>query len=182
MKKDNIFSIITMSCGLMLIISVFLPYVTYFSTSVSLWKMEDPSRFIYILLGLLVVALYLINKKTELSYLLVGYGAFTTIANLISVGGFGGLSIGFYLILLCSLAIGVMTFLYDEKAADTLINLSVSINKPVVNTVQPTVNEPVINQSQQMVNQVENLQSNIPTMKFDPMTGQPINQNNNELH
>ena len=58
MKKDNIFSIVTMSCGLLLIIGVFLPYITYYSTSMSLWKMEDPSRIIYILLGLLVIVLY----------------------------------------------------------------------------------------------------------------------------
>jgi hypothetical protein len=57
MKRDNIFSIITMSCGLLIIISVFLPYVTYFSTSISLWKLQDPSTFIYILLGIFVIIL-----------------------------------------------------------------------------------------------------------------------------
>ena len=180
MKKDNVFSIVAMGCGLLLIISVFLPYVTYYSTSVSLWKMEDSSRFIYIILGLLVIALYLLNKKTEMSYLAAGYGTFTAIANIISVEGFSGLSIGFYLILLSSISIGVMTFLYDEKEADALINLSVSINKPVVNTTQPivnpTVNQPVMNQPQPAMQPQNN------GMNFDPITGQPINQNNNELH
>ena len=42
---------------------------------------------IYIILGLLVIALYLINKKTELSYLTAGFGTFTSIANIISIEG-----------------------------------------------------------------------------------------------
>lgn len=195
MKKDNIFSIVAMGCGLLLIISVFLPYVTYYSSSLSLWKMEDSSRFIYIILGLLVIAVYLINKKTELSYLTVGYGLFTTVSQIISLEGFEGLSIGFYLILLSSLTIGVMTFLYEEKEADALINLSVSINKPVVNTAQPVINNQPVNQeiiSNSTINNMQsevvsnpiinNVQPEVNPMRFDPMTGEPVNPNNNQLH
>ncbi len=196
MKRDNIFGIVTMSCGLLIIISIFLPYVTYYSTSASLWKIEDSSRFIYILLGLLVIFVYLINKKTELSYLTVGFGAFTTISNIISIEGFEGLSIGFYLILLSSLTIGVLTFLYDEDKADSLINLSVSVNKPVMNNgmmmnnqqmnnnfQQPMNNQQSIN-NQQMNNQNMNNNFQQPSQQitgYDPMTGAPIysNQNNN---
>lgn len=195
MKKDNIFSIVAMGCGLLLIISVFLPYVTYYSTSLSLWKMEDSSRFIYILLGLFVIALYLINKKTEMSYLVAGFGAFTTISNIISIEGFEGLSIGFYLIMLSSITIGVMTFLYDEKEADALINLSVSVNKPagvnpqpvinnqIVNGQQPVMNQPIINQPQPIMNSPEpQIQQQVNSMNFDPMTGEPINLNQNNVN
>ena len=129
MKKDNIFSIVAMGCGLILILSVFLPYITYFSTSVSLWKTEDPSRYIYILLGVFVIILYLINKKTEMAYLAVGYGIFTAISTILSIGSFDGLSIGFYLTLLSSFTIGVITFLYKEEEAISLIN----INKKDIN-------------------------------------------------
>ena len=193
MKKDNIFSIVTMGCGLLLIISVFLPYITYYSSSSSLWKMEDSSRIIYILLGLLVIALYLINKKTELSYLAAGYGAFTTIGNIISLEGFDGLSIGFYLILLSSITIGILTFLYDEEKADALINLSVSVNKPVMNNgmmmnnqqMNNVMTNPQLNDNMQNNNQIMNNQQQTQVEQkitgYDPMTGQPIysNQNNN---
>lgn len=189
MKKDNIFSIVAMGCGLLLIISIFLPYVTYYSTSLSLWKMEDSSRVIYILLGLLVIGLYLINKKTELSYLTAGFGIFSTIGQIIALEGFNGLSIGFYLILLSSLSIAIMTFLYDEKEAIALINLSVSVNKPVVNNNQP-MSQQVINnqpiQSQPIINEPVVSEPQIveqpKPLRFDPMTGQPIYQDNNELH
>ena len=161
MKKDNIFSIVAMGCGLLVILSVFLPYVSYFGTSISLWKAENPSRILYILLGLLVIGVYLINKKTELSYLSVGFTFFTSISDIISMEGLDGLSIAFYLILLSSIAIGVMTFLYDEKNAIALINLSVKVNKPVEQPIQPQVRpEPVIT-------------------GYDSMTGSQIDSNTN---
>lgn len=196
MKKDNIFGIVTMGCGLLIIISVFLPYVTYYSNSASLWNIEDSSRFIYILLGLLVIFVYLINKKTELSYLTVGYGLFTTVSNIISIEGFEGLSIGFYLILLSSLTIGILTFLYNEEEADALINLSVSVNKPVMNNGMMMNNQQQMMSGQQMMNNQMNnqamnnnsmnnfqqpVQSQPQIMGYDPMTGEPVysNQNNN---
>ena len=185
MKKDNIFSIVAMGCGLLVILSVFLPYISYFSTSMSLWKAEDSSRIMYILLGLFVIVLYLINKKTEMAYLTAGYGVFTSIAQIISLESLEGLSIGFYLILMCSIAIGVITFLYDEKEADALINLSVSVNKPVINNQNmQTMNNVGINT--QITNQP--IQNNVPNqveqpkpVRFDPMTGEAIysNENNN---
>ncbi len=188
MKKDNIFSIIIMCCGALLVLSVFLPYITYYSTSVSLWKMEDSSSFIYILLGIFVIALFLINKKTEMAYLASGYGTFTCISNILSIQGFNGLSIAFYLIFLSSMAIGVLTFLYDESEADALINLSVSFNKTAMSNNQVNNNQTINSQPQQTVieNQVTNneIQQTAPiernyVPKFDPMTGQPINKNEN---
>lgn len=194
MKKDNIFSIVIMACGLLLVLSVFLPYVSYFSTTASLWKIEDSSRFIYILLGLFVIALYLINKKTEMAYLAAGYGTFSTIGTIISLGGFSGLSIAFYLLLLSSITIGVLTFLYNEEEADALINLSVSVNKPVINNNMPmnnmAYNNQMMNQNNTQMNMVqEPVQNNIQNtvmdapvnkpVRFDPMTGEPIYQDNN---
>ncbi len=179
MKKDNILSLVIMGCALLIIISVFLPYVTYYSTSASLWKMEDSSRIIYILLGLLVMFVYLINNKTELSYLTVGFSAFTSIENIISMQGFDGFSIGFYLILLSSIIIGFLTYMYDETKADALINLSVSVNKPVINNnvnyKQPIMNNQMMDSPQPQIQQQ-------PTITgYNPMTGEPIysNQNNN---
>jgi hypothetical protein len=188
MKKDNVLGIVIMGCGLLLVLSVFLPYISYFSTSMSLWNTEDASRIMYILLGIFVIVLYLINKKTDMAYLTAGYGVFTSLSQIISLEGLEGLSVGFYLILMSSIAIGVITFLYDEKEADSLINLSAGVNKTSVNT-QNTINinsannvgidTPIVNQQIQNMglNQVEQPKP----VRFDPMTGDPIylNENNN---
>ena len=169
MKKDNILGITVMGCGLLLVLSVFLPFVSYYSTSLSLWKIEDPSRYIYILLGLLVMVVYIINRKTELSYLATGYGVFTCIANMISNEGLDGLSIAFYLILISSLAIGVITFLYNEKSADSLINSSNDINENIENNITDD------NKTNITTTPLEH--SNL--IKFDPNTGQPTYPDNN---
>lgn len=160
MKKDNILGIVVMGCGLLLALSVFLPYISFFSTTMSLWKLEDPSRFMYILLGLFVIALFLLNKKTEMAYLVSGYGTFTAIAQIISLEGLDGLSIGFYLILLVSIVIGVITFIYDETKADALINFNKRSNNHPVTEEPNAESAPVV---------------------FDSMTGEPIysNENNN---
>ena len=115
-----------------------------------------------------------------MAYLTAGYGTFTSIAQIISLEGFQGLSIGFYLILMCSIAIGVITFLYDESKADALINLSVKVNKNMVN--QQMYNQQMNNQSMySQPMQQPQMQQQSNTGKFDPMTGQPIyyDQNNN---
>ena len=169
MKKDNILGITVIGCGLLLVFSVFLPFVSYYSTSLSLWKIEDPSRYIYILLGILVMVVYLINKKTELSYLTTGYGVFTCIANMMSNEGLDGLSIAFYLILMCSLAIGVITFLYNEKSADGLINLSNDINENIENNITDDIKTNVTTISLERSSLI----------KFDPNTGLPTYPDNN---
>ena len=114
-----------------------------------------------------------------MSYLAAGYGMFTTIAHIISIEGFEGLSIGFYLILLSSIAIAVLTFLYNEKEADALINLSVSINKSVNNNLSNNqINTPIMSQPQVPIQEQQK------PLRFDPMTGQPIysEYSNNQLH
>lgn len=121
MKKDNILGIIIMTFGLLLIVGVFLPYANQFSVTSSLWNILSSSRLIYIFLGIFVIVVYLFNKKTELAYLAAGYGFFNSISIIIEKGGFSGLSVGFYLILISSIVIGVLTLMYNEKKADALI-------------------------------------------------------------
>lgn len=121
MKKDNVLSIIAMCSGLLIILSVFLPYVTLYSTSISLWESVASTRFIYIFLGCLVIGLYLLNIKTKMSYLTVGFAFFDSISTIISMNGFNDFSIGFYLILICSIVICIVTFLYEEKNALAII-------------------------------------------------------------
>ena len=121
MKRDNVLGICVISFSLLLILSVFLPYINYFSKTISFWDLESISRVIYILLGLFVIVLYIINKKTEMSYLAVGYIFFNSIETIIEVESLSSLSIGFYLILVSAILISILTILYREDDADALI-------------------------------------------------------------
>lgn len=139
MNKNRIFGYVAMGLPLLIIISIFLPYMSFYSISTSLWKAEDPSRIILIILSLFVIALFLINKKTEMSYILAGYGTFYQINMLIQTGELSYFSIGFYLILLASIAIGVMTFLYKEEEGQAIINITISKNKNIQQVQQQII-------------------------------------------
>jgi len=143
MSKNKILSFVALGAAAVLLISLFLPYVSFFSESRSLWKIEDPSRVLILLMSIFVALLYAINKKTELCYLVAGYVFFYLITMVISAEGLDYFSIGFYLMLLSSATIGVVTYLYDEKKGEALLNLNVnmSVNKPQINNVAPQNND-----------------------------------------
>lgn len=129
MSKNRIFGFIAMGSAVLFIISMFLPFISMFSMSQSYWKINDGSRVLMLLLCICTVVLYVLNKKTELSYLTVGFTLFHLLTYAISAGGLEYFSIGFYLMFLCSIAMGVMTFLYKEKDGQALLNLNVNVNK-----------------------------------------------------
>ena len=178
MKKDNILSIIAIGCGLLLILAVFLPYVTHYDQTFSLWRAEAASRFIYIILGILVMFVYIINKKTSMSYLAAGYGVFASIEHIITNKGFEGVSIAFYLILLSSLAITIITFIYDESKSDEIISFNKNEGEESLNNIEQE--QPIILETPVMPVEETIVQEQKP-ISFDPNTGEPIyhNQNNN---
>ncbi len=181
MNKNKIFGFVAMGAALVLIISIFLPYVSMFSISRSLWKSEDPSRILLILLGLFVIALYLINKKTEMSYITAGFGTFYQIAMAISAEGLEYFSIGFYLIIISSLTIGVMTYLYDEKEGLSIINLSSNKGKQNIYK-QVTYQQPSISQqnTQQPIQQQQVMQQPT-TVTYNSNIDAPISSNQNNI-
>ena len=87
MNKNKIFGYVAIGAAALLVLSLFLPYVSIFSISRSLWKAEDPSRVVLLLLSLFVIVLYLINKKTEMSYITAGFGTFYQICMIIQSEG-----------------------------------------------------------------------------------------------
>ncbi len=182
MNKNRIFGFVAIGTAVLLIVSLFLPYVSAFSISRSLWKGEDPSRVILLLLSLFVIVLYLINKKTEMSYITSGFGTFYLICMIIQNEGLEYFSIGFYLILLSSITIGVMTFLYNEKESHAIINLSFNkgntVNLQPVYQTQNNVDSQVQYQNVQQQNNFNN-QVQQQIVGYDPNTGNPIYSNNN---
>ena len=135
--KNKILSYIGMGSGALMIICVFLPYVSMYSKSLSLWSAESGNRVLLILAGLAVAAAYLFNKKTDLTYAVAGYGILDSITKMISNEGLNDLSIGFYLLLLVSIAMFVAAYLYDESKGVALINLTTNKSAFQNQTAQP---------------------------------------------
>ena len=132
MSKNKIFGFIAMGSAALLIISMFLPFVSAFSASSSYWKADDGSRVLILLLCLGVAALYVINKKTELAYLVGGFAFFHLITYAIAAEGLDYFAIGYYLMLLSAATMCVMTFLYKEEEGQALLNLNVNVNRDAI--------------------------------------------------
>ncbi len=124
MKKNQILSYVAMGSALLIILSVFLPYYSAYGTSMSLWKAENPGRVLLILFSILVVALYVFNIKTIFSYFTAGAGVFFSLFMAVSNNGLDNYAIAFYFIFLASIAIGVATYMYDEKQGAALLKLN----------------------------------------------------------
>ena len=198
MDKNKIFSYVAIGCALLAILGIFLPYYSVFGQTISLWKAESPSRVLTIIFSLIVIVVYLFNKKTELSYLTSGALLFFNLTIAISNEGLDNLTIGFYIIMLSSIAIGVLTFLYNEKEGSAIINLNSNkqinqyqpvqpqpiaqpleqpVQQPIAQpVVQPTVQQPV---EQHVEPQVQNTVEQTQTLNFNSETGAPLNNNEN---
>ncbi len=109
MKKNLGIRVFSLVCVLVIIMCLFLPFFSYESTSSSLFNLNEELNYIsYIFMGfsLISIVTILLNKKIELSYLLVGssltYCITNTIAfkDSISFFGYGYYLLGFTTILL----------------------------------------------------------------------------------
>ena len=177
--KNKIFSYVGMGAGALMLISVFLPFLSGMGTSLSLWSIPAPSRFLFIFLGLAVAALFVLNKKTELTYLAAGYGFFSSFQFIIAYEGLSDFSIGFYLMLLASISMFVAAYLYDESKGVALLDLSnikIGANNGQAQPVQPQV-QPVQPQVQPVQPQVQPVQPQVqPVQPQNDFTNQNGNQ------
>ena len=123
MKKNTLYRYIAMGSGLLLIIGVFLPYVSLYGISTNMWETKSFIRILSILLGLATILLYAMNYKTELTYMVSGFFFFSAINSIVNNDGFKGFSIGFYAMFIASIAIGVAAYLYKEEEGKSLLNM-----------------------------------------------------------
>lgn len=119
MNKKLIFRILGSVAAAMIIVSVFLPFVSMGGNSASLWdnyKLID-SLYLPIMLivfGVIALVPFLINRKTEFAYMSTGAVLFFVIMTTIDIlnqNMFSYLSVGYYLLFIGAILIGVMTFL-----------------------------------------------------------------------
>ena len=124
MNKKIVFKILGIVGGLFIILSLFLPYVKSGSFSQSLWQIYLDNKQIYlaiviIIFGLLPIILYAIDKKKEYTYMSVGALLFfvsSQLVNAISTDTFKTLNLGFYLMLVGTILITVITFISEKSS------------------------------------------------------------------
>lgn len=177
MNKNMIFKILGIVGGLLIVISLFLPYVSVTGFSQSLWKtyMENKQIYLAIIImvfGVLPIVLYLINRKIEFSFMSVGAIGFFVIIQLIdalSGEAFDSLSFGFYSLLIGTILIAVSTFVLDRNSKINVLSEQINlasndISNPLERSgMDAIINEPV--SSQEMKDEVlpENIQNIVST-------------------
>ena len=125
MNKNLVFRILGIVSGLLVIVSLFLPYF-----SLSLWALNAKQHNLYlsvvmIVFAVLPIILYAINKKMEFAYMSVGALAFflvTQIVDALSSNNLGALGIGFYLLIISVIMMAVSTLILSKGSKINILN------------------------------------------------------------
>ena len=172
MNKKLIFRILGALASALIIVSVFVPFVSVTGYSYSIWGSNEVTNSLYlpimiIVFGAIGVIFFSLNIKTEFAYMSTGAIAFFLIVQTVDIlnqGVFNTLSIGYYCLVIGAVLTGLMTFLLNLKS-----------NKNNVDYV-PTMEESpnVLAQMDGLYNNDQTLQNNIsPIQPIEPVV-QPI--------
>lgn len=166
MKNKLIFRIIGALASALIIVSVFIPFISVTGYSTSLWESYKIINSLYlpimiIVFGAIGVLFFALNIKTEFAYMSTGAITFFLIMETIDVlnqGLFNTLSIGYYLLAVGAILTGIMAF---------LTNLKAKVKEEKVEAVE-SVNEP------SMLDQIDKLYNDQPTVQNEISQVQPI--------
>lgn len=123
MKNKLIFRLLGALSSALIIVSVFVPFVSVTGYSQSLWQTHSAVGTIYlpimiIVFGSIGVLLFAINKKTELVYSSAGALIFFLVMQTIPIidqGVFGTLGVGYYFLAIGTILTTIMVFICNLK-------------------------------------------------------------------
>ena len=174
MKKNEIFRFAIVIGGVLAIVSLFLPFMSAFSISKSLWDLLESSSYeAYIIIGFSIIAIVLplINKKVELSYL--SSGAIFAISIMYTISSietevFSYLGVGYYLLFLSGIIIAVSTYLFSYlKSEDKSIKVDSVNNNFNQIPLTPEISSVNLSNNSFGMPQVDSIQ-NQPSSSFNP--------------
>ena len=166
MKKKLVFRIFGALASALIIVSVFVPYVSAEGYSSSLFQTyQNDSIYLPIMIiafGVMGVILFAANIKTEFAYMSVGAIAFFLVMQTIDIlnqGVFNTLSYGYYFLVAGTLLTGIMAFIVNLK------------------TSKKQKKEELVNQAneQSVLDQIDRLYNDQTTQPVEISPIQPIN-------
>ncbi len=124
MKNKLVFRILGALASALIIVSVFVPFVSVTGYSPSLWETYELTNSLYlpimiIVFGSIGIIFFALNIKTEFAYMSVGAIAFFVVMQTIEIldqGVFNTLSIGYYFLVIGAFLTGLMAFLTNLKS------------------------------------------------------------------
>ena len=123
MNKKLIFRILGALASALIIVSVFVPFVSVTGYTTSLWETFKLTESLYLpimimVFGAIGVIFFALNIKTEFAYMSTGAITFFIVIETIDIinqGVFETLSIGYYFLVAGALLTGIMAFLCNLK-------------------------------------------------------------------
>ena len=176
MNKKLIFRILGALASALIIVAVFVPFVSVTGYSISIWETFKITNALYlpimiILFGIIGVVFFSLNIKTEFAYMSTGAIIFFIVMQTIDImnqGVFNTLSIGYYLLVLGAILTGLMAFLTNLKS------------KNVVKNDTPLNTEPKANVLSK-IDDLYNNQNSTPIQPVEELQPIPNNQNSNSM-
>lgn len=174
MNKKLIFRILGAISSALIVVSVFLPYVSVSGYSESLWGIYKTIDTLYLpimimVFGIIGIVFFALNIKTEFAYSTAGAVLFFTLMqtfDIINQDTFNTLSVGYYFLGIGSILTGVMAFLCNLK--------SKSLNQNAVTEQNNPVDTPMLNQIDKMYSDQNTVEENIPVIQTVDNSIQPL--------
>ena len=134
MKNNIFFRILGALASALIIVSVFVPFVSVTGHSSSLWQSSEITKSLYlpitlICFGVIGVVFFALNIKTEFAYMSTGAITFFLIVQTIEVLNqgielFKTLGVGYYFLVIGAILTGIMAFLLNLKSKEVQKSLT----------------------------------------------------------
>lgn len=192
MNKKLIFRILGALSGALIIVGCFIPFISAYGSSVSLWDQYGKAGTLYlpimiIIFGVIAVIFFSLNIKTEFAYMTTGAVLFYVIMETVTlIDKFEFVSIGYYFLAIGSILTGVMAFLCNLKSKVKISQVPVNenIGQPsMVQQIDKLYNEQQSNVVEETPYQINNeinpipiqpLQSTVSNLGVEPIGSQQV--------
>ena len=157
MNKKLIFRILGAVSSALIIVSIFIPFISVSGYSQSLWEAYSNTNTLYlpimiIVFGAIGVLFFSLNIKTEIAYSTAGALLFYLISETVSFidqDMMKTLSVGYYCLVIGTILTGIMAFLSNLKTKQKIVN---TVNQPenpvsIISQIDALYNNP--NETQQ---------------------------------
>ena len=133
MKNKLVFRILGALASALIIVAVFVPFISVTGYTASLWGLYSKESIylpiMIIAFGSIGVIFFALNIKTEFAYMSVGAIAFFIVMRTVDIlnqGTFNTLNVGYYFLVVGTILTGIMAFLANLKSKDN----STSVGEP----------------------------------------------------
>ena len=186
MKNKLIFRMIGALASALIIVSMFVPYISVTGYNTNWWQIYEEANSLYlpimiIVFGAIGVIFFSLNIKTEFAYMTSGATLFFVIIETISIieqGVFSSIGIGYYLLAIGSVLTGIMAFITNlrQKKKDVLVLETKKEEPSMITQIDKLYDEQNTTQNEiTPIQQVDNIVQPLPVQPLESVTPvQPV--------